>query len=220
MLIMSALVQRIGTMCGLPILEDGNRLMRIVLLGAPGSGKGTQAALLEKHLGVPHISTGVLFRAAVKEATALGLKVQSILDRGELVPDDLTLELLEARMDLPDATNGFILDGYPRNLAQAEALDSLLEKLGRPVEDAIQIDVDSEEVVARIANRASREGRSDDSEAVVRNRQRIYQQQTAPVVDYYAEQGLLTRVLGSGSVDEVLALILSVLEMRQAGASA
>ncbi len=194
--------------------------MRIVLLGAPGSGKGTQAALLEKELGVPHISTGVLFRAAVKEATPLGLKVQSILDCGELVPDGLTLELLEERMILPDASNGFILDGYPRNLAQAESLDELLDKLGRPVEEAIQIDVDTNQVVARIAKRAAGEGRSDDSEDVVRNRMNIYEEQTAPVVDYYGTKGLLTRVLGTGSIEEVLQLILSVLAMEKLESSA
>ncbi|MDX1459724.1 MAG: adenylate kinase [Xanthomonadales bacterium] len=190
--------------------------MRIVLLGAPGSGKGTQAALLESRLRVPHISTGVLFRKAVEDETELGLKVKSILDAGELVPDDLTLGLLEERMMQADAEQGFILDGYPRNLTQAEALTNLLDRLDRPLQEAIQIDVDIEEVVARIAKRAAQEGRSDDSEEVVRNRMRIYEEQTAPVVNYYAEQGLLTRVLGSGTIEEVLERIISVLEMGEA----
>jgi adenylate kinase len=194
--------------------------MRIVLLGAPGSGKGTQAAMLQKHLGVPHISTGVLFRTAVSEGSSLGRKVKSILDAGELVPDELTLELLVERMALPDAASGFILDGYPRNLAQAESLDELLERLERPVDEVIQIDVDTEEVVSRIAKRAAKQGLSDDTEEVVRNRQRIYFERTAPVVDYYAEKGLLTRVLGTGTVEEVLQLILSVLEMGPSGAPA
>lgn len=187
--------------------------MRIVLLGAPGSGKGTQATLLQQHLGVPHISTGELFRAAVQDQTPLGVKIRSIMDRGELVPDDLTLELLEERMARPDAASGFILDGYPRNLAQAESLDELLEKLGLPVQEAVQIDVDPEEVIARIARRGAAEGRSDDSEEIARNRLRVYDEQTAPVIDYYGERGLLTRVLGSGTVEEVFQLILSVLEM-------
>jgi len=204
---------------GLPILEDGNRLMRIVLLGAPGSGKGTQAALLEKQLEVPHISTGVLFRAAVKDGTDLGHRIKTILDSGELVPDDLTLDLLEERMHQPDAAGGFILDGYPRNLAQAESLDILLEKLGQPLDEAIQIDVNAEEVVSRIASRAAEQGRSDDTEEVVRNRLRVYEEQTAPVVGYYAEKGLLTRVLGTGTVEDVLQLILSVLAMASAEAS-
>ena len=193
--------------------------MRIVLLGAPGSGKGTQAALLEKQLEVPHISTGVLFRAAVKDGTDLGRRIKTILDSGELVPDDLTLDLLEERMHQPDATRGFILDGYPRNLAQAESLDILLEKLGQPLDEAIQIDVNAEEVASRIALRAAEQGRSDDTEEVVRNRLRVYEEQTAPVVDYYAEKGLLTRVLGTGTVEEVLQFLLRVLAMAGAEAS-
>jgi adenylate kinase len=205
---------------GLPILEDGKRHMRIVLLGAPGSGKGTQAALLEKNLGVPHISTGALFRAAVSQQTPLGRKVKTFLDRGELVPDDLTLGLLEERMTQADAEHGFILDGYPRNLAQAESLDALLDRLESPVEIAIQIDVDTEQVVARIAKRAAEEGRSDDTDQVVRKRMQVYQEQTAPVIDYYAEQGLLTRVLGTGTIEEVTQLILGVLKHWKAERSA
>ena len=189
--------------------------MRIVLLGAPGSGKGTQAALLEKHLKVPHISTGVLFRAAIREATPLGVKIQSLIERGELVPDDLALELLQERLVQPDAVDGFILDGYPRNLSQAESLDELLEKLGNGALEVFQIDVDSEKVIARIAQRAAKEGRSDDANEVVRNRMRVYEEQSAPVVDYYAEKGLLTRILGTGTKEEVLHYILSVLEVNE-----
>ena len=203
-----------------PILEDGNRLMRIVLLGTPGSGKGTQAALLEKQMDIPHISTGVLFRSAVKQQTPLGRQIKSIMDSGELVPDDITLELLEQRMNKADAANGFILDGYPRNLRQAESLDELLDKLGWSLDGAVQIDVNFEEVISRIARRASKEGRSDDSENVARNRLRVYKKRTAPVIDYYAEKGLLTRVLGTGTIEEVLRLILSVLETGKAAASA
>lgn len=185
--------------------------MRIVFLGAPGSGKGTQAALLEKQLDIPHISTGVLFRSAVEQETPLGQQIKSIMDSGELVPDDLTLDLLERRMNKPDAANGFILDGYPRNIRQAESLDELLDKLGWPLDYVVQIDVNSEEVIRRIAKRAAKEGRSDDSETVARNRLHVYQERTAPVMDYYAEKGLLTRVLGTGTVEDVLQLILSVL---------
>ena len=194
--------------------------MRIVLLGAPGSGKGTQAALLEKQMDIPHISTGVLFRSAVKEETSLGRQIKTIMDSGELVPDDLTLDLLEQRMNQADAADGFILDGYPRNLVQAESLDLLLETLGWPLDDAVQIEVDSEEVISRIAKRAAKEGRSDDSENVARNRLRVYQERTAPVMDYYAEKGLLTRVMGTGTIEDVLQLILSVLETGKAAASA
>ncbi len=194
--------------------------MRIVLLGAPGSGKGTQAALLEKQMDIPHISTGVLFRSAVKQETPLGQQIKSIMDSGELVPDDITLDLLEQRMNRSDAANGFILDGYPRNLRQAESLDDLLDKLGWSLDDAVQIDVNSEEVIRRIAKRAAKEGRSDDSENVARNRLRVYQERTAPVIDYYAEKGMLTRVLGTGTVDDVLQLIMSVLETGRTAASA
>ncbi len=194
--------------------------MRIVLLGAPGSGKGTQAALLEKQMDIPHISTGVLFRSAVKEETSLGRQIKTIMDSGELVPDDLTLDLLEQRMNQADAADGFILDGYPRNLIQAESLDTLLETLRWPLDDAVQIEVDSEEVISRIAKRAAKEGRSDDSENVARNRLRVYQERTAPVMDYYAEKGLLTRVMGTGTIEDVLQLILSVLETGKAAASA
>lgn len=191
--------------------------MRIVILGAPGSGKGTQAALLHQRLNVPHISTGALLRAAVKKRTPLGLQAKEILDEGELMPDELMLQLIEERLAKDDTETGFLLDGYPRNLAQAEALDRLLERLGRPVEEAIQIDVDPKRILARIARRAQQEGRSDDSEEVFRHRMEVYEEHTAPVAEYYAERGLLTRVLGHGSIEDVHRLILSVLDVVPAG---
>jgi len=185
--------------------------MRIVLLGAPGSGKGTQAALMVKQLGLPHISTGALLRQAVKSGTELGRMAKAVMDRGELVSDDIMLGLLEQRLGQDDVKNGFILDGYPRNIAQAKALDRLLARLGQPVDEALQIDVDEERVIARIAGRASREDRSDDSEEVARNRMRVYAAQTAPVVDYYAKKGVLTRILGAGTIEEVFQRILGAL---------
>lgn len=191
--------------------------MRIVILGAPGSGKGTQAALLHQRLNVPHISTGALLRAAVKKRTPLGLQAKEILDEGELMPDELMLQLIEERLAKDDTETGFLLDGYPRNLAQAEALDGLLERLGRPVQEAIQIDVDPKRILARIARRAQQEGRSDDSEDVFRHRMEVYEEHTAPVAEYYAERGLLTRVLGHGSIEDVHRLILSVLDVVPAG---
>jgi adenylate kinase len=190
--------------------------MRIVLLGAPGSGKGTQAAKLVEQLDLPHISTGDLLRAAVQEGTPLGNKAKAVMDRGELVSDEIMLGLLEERLSAADVENGFILDGYPRNLAQAEALDGLLERLGQPVDEALQIDVDEEMVVNRILKRAAEEGRSDDSEAVARKRLRVYAQQTAPVVDYYARKGVLSRVLGEGSIEDVFQRIRGVLQIRAA----
>lgn len=188
--------------------------MRIVLLGAPGSGKGTQAALMKAELGIPHISTGVLLRAAVAAGTELGKEAKKVMDRGELVSDEIVLGLIEERLSHEDAAKGFILDGYPRNIAQAEALENLLSRLGKPVEDALQIDVNEEQVVARIAGRAAQEGRSDDSEEVVRNRMRVYAEQTAPVVGFYADKGILTRVLGEGSIEEVFQRIMGVLRAR------
>lgn len=192
--------------------------MRIVLLGAPGSGKGTQAALMVERLGIPHISTGMLLRNAAKRGTGLGLKAKAVIDRGELVPDDIMSDMIEERLGQDDVAAGFILDGYPRNLAQAQALDRTLEQLGQSVDEAIQIDVDPEQIILRIARRAKEEGRADDCEDVVRNRMRVYQEKTAPVINYYASKGLLTHVLGDGEIEEVLQRILSVLRVNHASA--
>ena len=187
--------------------------MRIVLLGAPGSGKGTQAALMVERLGMPHISTGVLLRNAAERGTALGLQAKSIIDQGELVPDNIMSDMIEERLSRDDVANGFILDGYPRNLAQAQSLDKMLERLGQPVDIAIQIDVDPEQIIRRLAGRAEQESRADDSEDIVRNRMRIYREKTAPVIDYYGGRGILTHVLGDGSIEVILERILSVLNV-------
>ena len=187
--------------------------MRIVLLGPPGSGKGTQAALLVKQLGIPHISTGALLRDAAKRGTELGLRAKARTDKGELVSDDVISGMLEERLQLEDVAKGFILDGYPRNLAQASALDILLKRLNQPVEEAILIDINAEQILKRIAKRAQEEGRADDTEETVRNRLRVYAEQTAPVADYYAERGLLTKVLGDGGVDEIFQRLRSILSL-------
>ena len=188
--------------------------MRIVLLGPPGSGKGTQAARLVEKLGIPHISTGALLREAAAQGTELGLKAKAISDKGELVPDDVVLGMLEERLNQADVKGGFILDGYPRNLAQAESLEKVLERIGQPADEAILIDIDAEQIVQRIARRAREEGRADDTEETVRNRLRVYEEQTAPVADFYAQRGLLTRVLGDGPIEEILQRILSVLNIE------
>ena len=177
--------------------------MRIVLLGPPGSGKGTQAALLQERLGLAHISTGDLLRKAVDQKTELGLQAKSYMDAGDLVPDDLMLGLIEERLGAPDVARGFILDGYPRNLAQAEALDEVLERIGQPVDVAISVTVNEGEIVERLSKRAVEEGRSDDTEDVIRNRLRVYSEQTAPVAGHYAEGGRLREVDGMGTVEEV-----------------
>jgi adenylate kinase len=188
--------------------------MRIVLLGAPGSGKGTQAVLLREKLAVPHISSGELLRSAVKAGTGLGQKAKVVMDRGELISDDIMLGLIKERLSLEDAKDGFILDGYPRNISQAEALDELLGHLGRPLDEVLQINVDTELVVKRIARRAAEEDRSDDTEEVVRNRLRVYAKLSAPVVDYYTDKGVLSVVLGEGTAEEVFQHILGVLQMH------
>ncbi|HEU0152934.1 MAG TPA: adenylate kinase [Arenimonas sp.] len=185
--------------------------MRLVLLGAPGSGKGTQASRLREHLQVPHISTGELLRAAVKAGTPLGLQAQAVMAAGELVSDQIVLGMLEERLTAGDTGNGFILDGYPRNLAQANALDALLARLQQPVDIAVQLDVDTELLIERLAGRAQAEGRADDTPEAVRNRLNVYNQATAPVVDFYRNSGRLACVDGVGAMDAVLQRIIEVL---------
>ncbi|MEE4304022.1 MAG: adenylate kinase [Wenzhouxiangella sp.] len=185
--------------------------MRIVLLGPPGSGKGTQAALLKERLGVPHISTGELLRAAVAEGTELGMKAKAAMDAGELVSDELMLGLIEEKLGQPEVEPGFILDGYPRNQAQAESLDALLDRLGQPIDRALELIVDEEQIVERLAKRAEEEGRSDDTEDVIRNRLAVYREKTAPISEHYAKNGLLVRVDGVGEIDEINQRLASAL---------
>lgn len=177
--------------------------MRIVLLGPPGSGKGTQAALLKERLGVPHISTGDLLRTAVAEGTELGKQAKAAMDAGELVSDELMLGLIEEKLGQPEVEPGFILDGYPRNQAQAESLDKLLDRLGQPIDRALELVVDEEQIVERLAKRAEEEGRSDDTEDVIRNRLAVYREKTAPISRHYAEKGILVRVDGVGEIEAI-----------------
>ena len=188
--------------------------MRLVLLGAPGSGKGTQAARLKEHLLVPHISTGDLLRAEVAAGSKLGLEAKEIMARGELVSDAILLGMLEDRFSRDDTRGGFILDGYPRNLAQADALNALLERIGQPMDAAVQLEVPTELLVERIAGRAAAEGRADDSPESVRTRLQVYNDQTAPVVDFFRQRGKLSVVDGVGSLDEVTERIFSALAAR------
>jgi adenylate kinase len=185
--------------------------MRLVLLGAPGSGKGTQAARLKQHLQVPHISTGDLLRAEVAAGSKLGMEAKGVMARGELVSDAILLGMLEDRFSRSDTSNGFILDGYPRNLAQAAALDGLLGRMKQSFDYAVKLGVATELLVERIAGRAKAEGRADDTPESVRTRLQIYNNQTAPVIDYYRQHGQLTVVDGVGSLDEVFTRILEAI---------
>jgi adenylate kinase len=181
--------------------------MRLVLLGAPGSGKGTQAARLKADLGVPHISTGDMLRAAVKAGTSLGMKAKAVMDAGQLVSDDILLGMLEERLAEPDTRPGFILDGYPRNLAQADALDHVLARIGQPLDAVVKLDVPNEVIIKRCEIRFAAEHRPDDNPEVVRGRLKVYAEQTAPVADFYARRGKLQVVDGVGELDEVTARI-------------
>ena len=186
--------------------------MRLVLLGAPGSGKGTQATRLKDHLQVPHVSTGDLLRAEVKAGSPLGLQAKEVMARGELVSADILLGMLEDRFSRDDVGNGFILDGYPRNLAQAGALDALLQRIGQPMDVAVQLEVDNELLSDRLAGRAKAEGRADDNPESVRKRLQVYDEQTAPVIGSYRDAGRLGAVDGVGTLDEVFDRILAALD--------
>ena len=193
--------------------------MRLVLLGAPGSGKGTQAARLKADLNVPHISTGDMLRAAVAAGTPLGIKAKAVMDAGQLVSDDILLGMLEERLAQDDARNGFILDGYPRNLAQADALDHLLSRIGQPLDAVVKLEVPNEAIVGRCQIRFQAENRADDNPDTVRKRLGVYAEQTAPVADFYAKRGKLQVVDGVGELDEVTARIKRALESESAAAN-
>ncbi|MBI5572777.1 MAG: adenylate kinase [Desulfomonile tiedjei] len=214
--------------------------MRIVLLGGPGSGKGTQAKKLTETYSVPQISTGDIFRAALKEGTPMGLKAKTYMDKGELVPDDVVIGVVEERLSKPDLGKGYMLDGFPRTLPQAQALDGMLQRLGQNLDHAVLVDVPDEELVARLAGRRTcrnsdcgamfhvmfnapkKEGicdkcgselyqRDDDSEATIRERLKVYNKQTAPLIDFYDKKTLLRRVAGVGPIDEIFNQIKKVL---------
>lgn len=183
--------------------------MRLILLGPPGAGKGTQAQRLVSRHGIVQLSTGDMLRAAAAAGTPVGLRAKSIMDRGDLVPDDVMIEIISDRIAQPDTARGFILDGFPRTVAQAEALDRLLEDRGMKLDAIIELGVDEGVLLGRIAGRAKETGgaRADDAEETVRKRLSVYRAQTAPVAEYYRRKGALRSVNGMGSVDEVAASI-------------
>jgi adenylate kinase len=213
--------------------------MRIVLVGPPGAGKGTQAALLAKTLSIPHVSTGDLFRANISQGTELGRLAKSIMDTGKLVPDEVTIAMVKDRLQHDDAENGFLLDGFPRNTAQAIALDEILKEFGIALDGVLDLEVPEDEVVRRIAgrrlcrhdsahifhvlyNQPKVEGvcdlcggelyqRSDDSEETVRTRLEVYHTETEPIIEYYRKQGLVTTISALGKVDEVTERAISAL---------
>lgn len=182
--------------------------MRIILIGQAGSGKGTQAVRIAEDLELPHISSGDLLREAVRHGTPLGKQADAYMSRGELVPDSLILDLIGQRLDQPDATAGVLLDGFPRTLAQAEALDERLRQRGTPLDAVVELRVPEEDLVARLLARS----RGDDRPEVFKQRFAVYHEQTKPLLDYYHKQGLLHSVEGSGSPDEVFARIQAALE--------
>lgn len=184
---------------------------RLILLGPPGAGKGTQAARLANRLGVPAISTGDIFRANVSEGTELGQVAQKYMNAGEYVPDEVTNQMVAARLAEPDAAQGFLLDGYPRTEAQVSELDAILAGNGHELTHVVELTADTDEVVARLLNRAKEQGRADDTESVIRRRLDVYAEQTAPLVRTYAGRGLLVQVDGMGDMDEVTARLADAL---------
>jgi adenylate kinase len=186
--------------------------MRLIILGPPGAGKGTQAAKIADAFGIPAISTGDIFRANIKNETDLGRQVKDILASGGYVTDEITNAIVRDRLFEDDAEKGFLLDGYPRTAAQVEALDAILAEHGHRLEVVLELTVDEDAVVSRLLKRAEIEGREDDTEAVIRERQAIYRRETAPLTEVYAGRDLLVQVDGMGSVDEVFARISDALE--------
>lgn len=191
--------------------------MRLILLGPPGAGKGTQAKRLVEAHGIPQLSTGDILRAAIADKTALGLAAKEIMDKGDLVSDEIVNGIISERLDAPDCRSGFVLDGFPRTIPQAEALERMLAEKGMKLDAVIEIAADPETLVARIVNRARETAaaqgvaRADDNEAVIRNRLDVYLKQTAPLVEYYRDKGLLRTVDGMKPVEMVTASIEKVL---------
>ena len=182
-------------------------------MGPPGAGKGTQARFVADHFGVPAISTGDIFRANVSQGTPLGVEAQRYMDAGEYVPDEITNQMVRNRIDEDDAAPGFLLDGYPRTLAQVTELDGMIGFTGHQLDAVVVLTVDPEELVQRLLQRAQTDGRADDTEDVIRRRQEVYTEQTEPLIEVYRERGILIEVDGMGEVDDVTARIFDALDV-------
>lgn len=186
--------------------------MRLIIMGPPGAGKGTQAKFIAEHFKIPAISTGDIFRANVSQGTELGLEAKRYMDAGEYVPDEVTNLMVRNRIDDPDAENGFLLDGYPRTLAQVDELDGMIRHTGHRLDGVVCLTVDQDEIVARLLQRAQVEGRADDTEDVIRRRQEVYLEQTQPLIAVYKDRGLVVEVDGMGEVSQVTERIFSSLD--------
>jgi adenylate kinase len=186
--------------------------MRLILFGPPGAGKGTQATAISEELSVPHIATGDILRDNVRNETELGVRAKQYMDQGDLVPDEVVIGMINERISRDDAAEGFLLDGYPRTVAQAEALDAALAADGKAIDAVIRLLVDDNELVSRLLRRAEEQGRSDDTREVIENRLAVYRNQTEPLVGFYRDRGLLRDVDGRGSVPEVRERILDAVQ--------
>lgn len=190
------------------------RSARLLIVGPQGSGKGTQGVRIAESYGIPVVSTGDMFRANIKEGTPLGQKVTAILDKGDLVPDELTSEIVRDRLSQDDAAKGFLLDGYPRNAAQVEHLDAFLGARGESLDAVILLDVPREESIERLKLRAAEQGRSDDTDEAIAHRLDIYEHETAPILEVYGPRGIVDRIDGVGSLDEITERVFAALTAR------
>lgn len=187
--------------------------MRLIIMGPPGAGKGTQAKFIAEHFKIPAISTGDIFRANVSEGTPLGVEAKRYMDAGEYVPDEVTNRMVRNRIDEPDAADGFLLDGYPRTLAQVEELDGMIRFTGHRLDAVVCLTVDQDEIVSRLLQRAQVEGRADDTEEVIRRRQQVYLEQTEPLIEVYKERGIVVEIDGMGEVSEVTERVFEALDV-------
>jgi adenylate kinase len=187
--------------------------MRLIMMGPPGAGKGTQAKYVAEHFGIPAISTGDIFRANVSKGTPLGVEAARYMDAGDYVPDEVTNLMVRNRIDEEDAVPGFLLDGYPRTLAQVEELDGMIKHTGHALDAVVVLTVDPDEIVQRLLQRAEVEGRADDTEDVIRRRQELYTEQTEPLIEVYRDRGILIEVDGMGEVGDVTRRIFDALDV-------